>query len=215
VGTEVKNCRILEFDPERRLLMTWRDAPGGEHELPVELVVSGRGDRTMLRLVHSGFLVDESWDEEYEAHQRGWNYELRSLKHYVENFFGCARSYTFRSIDLQSDQTDVWPHVIRNISDYLELDEQLAVEALPQSQAERIAHSKNTILLNNVGRDFVVSTKKLENGIIRIAVEYVRDAAHLHIWAFSWLLSRKEIESRAQPLLNGIVNQLQASVVNT
>ena len=44
-----------------------------------------------LRLVHSGFSSDAGWDHQYDGTVRGWDFELRSLKHYLEHHRGTTR----------------------------------------------------------------------------------------------------------------------------
>ena len=40
------------------------------------------GGKTTLRLVHSGYSVGADWDDEYEAHVRGWRLMLENLRQY-------------------------------------------------------------------------------------------------------------------------------------
>jgi uncharacterized protein YndB with AHSA1/START domain len=40
------------------------------------------GGKTILRLVHSGFSVGADWDDEFEAHARGWQLMLQNLRQY-------------------------------------------------------------------------------------------------------------------------------------
>src|SRR2546428_794734 len=40
------------------------------------------GGKTTLRLVHSGFSASADWDDEYEAHKRGWTLMLQNLRQY-------------------------------------------------------------------------------------------------------------------------------------
>jgi len=40
------------------------------------------GGKATLRLVHSGFSVGADWDDEYEAHARGWKLMLQNLVRY-------------------------------------------------------------------------------------------------------------------------------------
>lgn len=40
------------------------------------------GGKTTLRLVHSGFSVGADWDDEFEAHARGWKLMLENLRQY-------------------------------------------------------------------------------------------------------------------------------------
>jgi uncharacterized protein YndB with AHSA1/START domain len=40
------------------------------------------GGKTTLRLVHSGFSAGTDWDDEFEAHARGWKLMLENLRQY-------------------------------------------------------------------------------------------------------------------------------------
>lgn len=46
------------------------------------LIEARDGGKTTLRLVHSGFSVGADWDDDYEAHARGWKLMLHNLRQY-------------------------------------------------------------------------------------------------------------------------------------
>lgn len=86
---------IQAWEPERRLVTGWPlPTPPGEKPAPptvVEYRLEARGSSTRLRLVHSGFPTGDDWDDIFESHRRGWSYELRSLRHYLEHHRGRSR----------------------------------------------------------------------------------------------------------------------------
>ena len=61
--------------------------PGGRTDYHLQ----AKGDATIMRLVHSGFSEDSSWDWQYHATSRGWKFELGGLKHYLEKHRGVPR----------------------------------------------------------------------------------------------------------------------------
>lgn len=48
----------------------------------VDYHLEGEDGGTRLRLVHTGFSADAEWEDEFDAHRRGWSFELRSLHHH-------------------------------------------------------------------------------------------------------------------------------------
>src|SRR5262245_56076946 len=70
------------YDPPKRIRH-----PSGQSGTKAQLyaewtVEPGKGGKTTLRLVHSGFSASADWDEEYDAHKRGWELMLQNLRHY-------------------------------------------------------------------------------------------------------------------------------------
>lgn len=99
--------RILAWDPPHRLLTTWGEFDGDrETGQRTEYVLEARGGRTFLRVVTSGFSDDPTWDAWVEGTQRGWIFELFSLKHYLERHAGEDRDviYLRRRIDLPREE---------------------------------------------------------------------------------------------------------------
>ncbi len=85
--------KIEIWEPHRHLRTTYEWAPGGAAPaaLAMDFYLEGRGGHTVVRLVHSGFGAGSEWDDEYDGVSRGWRYELRSLRHYLENHRGTPR----------------------------------------------------------------------------------------------------------------------------
>ena len=92
------------WEPGQRLKTRYdslaADGQGGKLPLFMDFQLDGRGGKTTLRLVHSGFGPQADFDNEYDGISRGWPVELRSLKLYAEKHFGqdrqlawCARTY--------------------------------------------------------------------------------------------------------------------------
>jgi len=85
--------RIQIWEPDARLRLVER---WGEGDSAVEFamdffITALSGERATLRLVHSGFGSDASWDEQYTAMETGWTYFFRALKHYLERHLGVPR----------------------------------------------------------------------------------------------------------------------------
>jgi uncharacterized protein YndB with AHSA1/START domain len=71
------------YDPPKRIRHP--SGENGETKAPLyaDWTIEAReGGKTTLRLVHSGFSVGADWDDEYEAHARGWKLMLQNLRQY-------------------------------------------------------------------------------------------------------------------------------------
>jgi uncharacterized protein YndB with AHSA1/START domain len=108
-------CEIVAWEPPAHLRTTWMEAaPSAEaseaerRRLLVDWTLEARGGRTVLRLVHSGFGRDAKWDDEYDGTRRGWEFELRSLRHYLERHPDHARSAFWLRQSVSCDAREAW-----------------------------------------------------------------------------------------------------------
>lgn len=99
--------RIDEWEPLKRLRLVQPPRAGesrperaGAAPVALEFTLDTHEGGTRLRMVHSGFGFGGSWDDEFDGIKSGWQYELRSLRHYLERHrgrprqFGLARAHT-------------------------------------------------------------------------------------------------------------------------
>ena len=101
-GKELADCDheslIRVWEENKHLQFVWIDATPPEQAakakangtfapvpVAVDFHLEAHGSTTRLRLVHTGFSPDPSWDHQYDGTVRGWQFELRGLKHYLEN----------------------------------------------------------------------------------------------------------------------------------
>ncbi len=84
---------VIEATPGERLVLEGV-GPGG---IPFvqEIRVRADGGHTVLELVHSGFGNDADFDDEYEGIDSGWQLALAQLAHYLERYYGNARTNYF------------------------------------------------------------------------------------------------------------------------
>ena len=115
--------RIEAWEPGRRLRLV-TDPPGGDKPgwlvqsdeppapgavpLVLEYLLESSSGVTTLRLVHSGFGDTASWDDEYDGVRRGWAFELRSLRHYLERHRGRSRAYVMSRRPIAGSMTETW-----------------------------------------------------------------------------------------------------------
>jgi uncharacterized protein YndB with AHSA1/START domain len=108
-GPEIEKWLCPEARVENgRIFVSWGEGMGAESKITVlerprrfrhEFGVNGdtkealwvdwsiearAGGGSTLRMVHSGFSTDAKWDEEFEAHARGWALMAKNLRHYLE-----------------------------------------------------------------------------------------------------------------------------------
>jgi uncharacterized protein YndB with AHSA1/START domain len=177
--------RIRVFEPESHLRTTWAAAVQegeGLTELAVDYHLEGRGGRTVLRLVHSGFGRDAAWDEEYDGVRLGWTFELRSLRHYLERHRGHDRRAIF-VVGAKSGLpgAEVW---VRALRDVLGAAEPGALrEGDPYSMAVGGGETfSGTVLDCQPPRQFAGTVAALDEALFRVEVY----AGRPHLWLAAW-----------------------------
>ena len=87
------DSKITIWEPGKRLQYEWAftHTPKSPVPVSVDFHLEGRGGSTMLRVVHAGFGTGKAWDQEYDGVSRGWNIELRGLRHYLLHHLGMDR----------------------------------------------------------------------------------------------------------------------------
>ena len=109
------------WEPNKHLKFVWeaggQEPAGDEQEsadkakpMPtaVDYFLEGRGGSTVLRLVHSGFSTDAKWNEMFDGFSRGWSFELRGLRHYLENHLGKPRIVAWARHKLGISLDEAW-----------------------------------------------------------------------------------------------------------
>jgi len=197
-GEFVGEHRIEILGPERHLRTTMpsmNQKDGKPTLLAVDFHLEGRGGRTALRLVHSGFGRGADWDEEYEGIRIGWTFELRSLRHYLGRHRGHDRQATFL-VGPQTPLTgpEVWQRVV----------EQGFENPLPKDLAEGDRYSfpvdeetvfEGTVLDFEPSRQLAMTVDGLHDGIFRIEVF----AARVHLWLAAWGEGREAVARFEEP----------------
>jgi uncharacterized protein YndB with AHSA1/START domain len=84
-GCGEQRGKILEVEPERRLVFSW-DIPRREATTVVEVTLAPADDSksTDLRLRHSGWGEDPSWDGPFRHHRNAWGALLGALEVYLQ-----------------------------------------------------------------------------------------------------------------------------------
>jgi uncharacterized protein YndB with AHSA1/START domain len=91
----------------------WVDPPaeGSDSEQPsvaVDFYLEARGDKTILRLVHSGFSASSDWDEYYDATEAGWTYFLYNLQHFLGRHPNTSRSMVWERRPTKKEPSEIW-----------------------------------------------------------------------------------------------------------
>lgn len=195
---------ILAWKPEQHLRTRWFEQgtpetaadtanDGSPHDprawsrMTVDFYLEEKGDRTLVRMVHSGFGTDASWDEEYAAHGRGWSFELRSLTHYLEHHEGRERhvAWARRSIEMPRDAA--WSKLAgshgmlhRGRIVGLSAGDVYAVETANRERFEgRVIHNLPPI-------EFAGTAENRGDALLRFGIENYGEGPEASIWLSTW-----------------------------
>jgi len=73
------------------------------------------GGKATLRLVHSGFSVGADWDDEFEAHARGWKLMLQNLRHYFARHSNEPAAHISFMTKVASPRPSLWQTLLRKL----------------------------------------------------------------------------------------------------
>ena len=181
---------IQIWEPDRHLRTgwpTWGAQPDSERQrLAVDYHLEGRGGKTILRLVHSGFGKDAKWDKEYDGVSRGWAFDLRGLRHYLESHRGkvrrvvWARKYTELSVpDAVSRVIGPTGRVLRGPIEGLKEGDRYRLELVGMDR-----HIEGVVATNIRPRNFSGSVTNLDNAFFRSELEACGPDGKEEIWVW-------------------------------
>jgi uncharacterized protein YndB with AHSA1/START domain len=102
------DMKILVWEPPHHLRTSWSFGEGEHPAQITDYVIEAKGGSTVVRVVTSGFPVDASWDGWVEGTNRGWAFELRSLKHYLERHDGESRHVIYLRRRVPLSTAEAW-----------------------------------------------------------------------------------------------------------
>lgn len=168
---------ITIWEEERHLRTLWCGADTPEPEqFGVDFFLEPKGeDQTVLRLVHFGFgpAQEGHWDTMYDGVNRGWDFQLCTLKHYVEHHRGSTRRIIFEQAKLGDMPTpEAWERFV-GPGGLASDDSLLAAKvgstiAAPLTTGDEI---RGTVRRAIPSKDLQIKTENLGSGLLRIQTD--------------------------------------------
>lgn len=205
-GAWESDLEIRAWEPGKHLRTTWPwtiedGLVGVENEVVVDYFIEARaGGGTRLRLVHSGFPVGDEWEDIFDGTRRGWSFELRSLKHYLENHDGRSRRVARVRRPMRGlSAADVWRR--------LWSPEGLvaAGDAEPFTEGGRYGFTMpggielaGRVLVAIPPTDLGLTVEGLENSLFRVGVEHPTgpgEPPEVQLWLATWGALRERVSA--------------------
>lgn len=200
---------IASWEENAHLGTSWHAGPAGSDpiNLPLDIYLEPTAAGTRLKLVHSGFLSDESWDDEFASHSRGWNTELRHLRYYLEEQFGRARSFLRERIPLDdlAQVIGIDGVFLADIGQLREGDH----FSLCVRTREGVEEMKCRLLWQLATTDFVFICDALQGGVVRLSIENFSGTPELWFWAFSYSLTEEQLVKKAGSWFQAVADRVK------
>lgn len=177
---------IEQWKPSQHLRTRYdsqvEDGAGGKRPLFVDFFLEGDGGTTTLRLVHSGFGPEASFDDEYDGISSGWPVELRSLRHYLQRHPGIDRQVAWASTRCDLDPQEAWQRLVSA--------EGLGAPTLgPAREGDTFrvdvpecGSIEGQVLFSPSEREFSGTAANLEDGWFRLHCERWGGATQVWVW---------------------------------
>jgi uncharacterized protein YndB with AHSA1/START domain len=165
--------RIDAWEPHK-LLRTRGFLEHGDGSV-VEYTLEARGGKTTLRLVHSGFAAGAEWEKElFEGTRRGWRYELRSLRHYLERHRGEDRRVAWPKAPVSVDAEEAWRRLLGPEGFVREG----SIEGLKEGERYRVKAAtgerfEGQVVVNEPPFEFAGTIENLSDALISLRVHEV------------------------------------------
>lgn len=187
------------FDAEGRAVESAAVPPA---TLVMEFTLEASGGVTRLTLVHSGFGPGAAWDDELDGVAVGWQFELRSLKFYLERHRGRRRRAGAARITAPFSQSEAWGRLVG--------DESIAIEPWPPAGERTVVRSEigrygGEVLVSIRDREFAMVADELGAGIFRLGTHRSQGRTGVTVWHASYSADQlfiDEATGRSQALLD-------------
>lgn len=163
-------------------------------EIATEYRLETRLGKTVLRLVHSGFGDDESWDDLFDGTRTGWAFELRGLKHYLENHRGRDRTIAWAKAPYATSREEAWNRLMGSDGLLAEGSLAQAAEGTPYSLRAATGDTlEGTVEYLDPPKGFVATVDNWERSFLRVKLEDLYGLREAHVWLSSYALPQETV----------------------
>jgi uncharacterized protein YndB with AHSA1/START domain len=213
-------ARIEVWDPPRKLVLaSGVGAAGMPARLTQDYTIEARsGGTTVLRLVHSGFgrggdrgpqsrsdAIGDPWDWEFDATRRGWDFELRGLRHYLERHPGKPRRTVWIRKKTEKTPEQAWQRLIGGAPGSHGLLSIKPVPSLREGDPYRFVTADGETIggetrVCNPPHDFAGTVRELNDSYLRLRIDHpcspagVDPALEINLWLSMYGASDIEVE---------------------
>ena len=190
-------------EPPHRLRTT-----AGPGPMATDVFLEARGGKTVLRLVQSGFGPGAEWDSELDATHRGWIFQLRGLKHYLEVHRGTPRCVAWARKLISLAPEEAWQKLVRDGG----LVTEGSLDGLKQGNAFRIRMAtgdtfEGEVAANDAPLSFAAITRNWNRALLQIRFDDLplRGYRDVNLWLSTYGVAEAEVralENRWKALLD-------------
>lgn len=203
----------IEIWEEGRRLRTRGFLEHGDRSL-VEYTLEAKGGKTVLRLVHSGFAHGGDWEDElFGGTERGWRYELRSLRHYLERHAGTERRAIWPRAKVRGTAAEAWRRLLGKDG----FAREGSIEGLKEGDRYRVTAAtgdvfSGQVVVNDPPYEFSGTVESLNDGLACLRAYEVggpsRESGHVAcLWLSTWNAPQQDVAAlgeRWRKLLDGL-----------
>jgi uncharacterized protein YndB with AHSA1/START domain len=177
-------------------------------KIAMDFYLEPRRGGTIVRVVHSGFGPEATWDNEYYGVLRGWRYELRSLQHYLERHPGVARRVAWARTAVKVSVESAWEALTG--SDGLIVEGNLTGLDPDSPYFFRAATGhvfRGVVRTLSPPFEFSGTVENLGDSLLRLAVEPITGDPLVWIWLATYGLSQiqvDDLEDKFQKILGRV-----------
>lgn len=172
-----------------------QEKPAAPPVTATDFYLETRSGKTALRLVHSGFSVDSEWDDFYDGVRRGWDFQLWSLRHYLENHRGTPRRTAYVRTFLKNfSRQQAWQRLFG--------PQMLAPEGRFENlnRGDRYAlrsatgdHFTGVVQTFDPPREFSATAENFNNAILEVHSDELFGYRDLNIFLFTYGVPAEEV----------------------
>lgn len=189
---------ITAWEENRHFATAW-EMDQSPAPLVVDYHLETKGGKTVLRLVHSGFPTDESWEDFYQSVCQGWAFELRSLRHYLERHAGQERGVVYLRRRTPATLQEVWEGVLGSAGMALEQDPKELAEGMPYRASSPTGDAwSGRVLICEPALIFAATVNEIGDGLLRFYMDPCQanpELSDLMLWVSLWGRPESEVDA--------------------
>jgi uncharacterized protein YndB with AHSA1/START domain len=178
---------VEAWEPERHLRIGF--PIHGTVRLATDYHLESDGGRTVLRVVTSGFGEGTDWKEWFDGVSTGWDFELRSLQHYLERHRGQERITLSLRARYDVSQEEAWKR-LTGPSGWLRFAQPPVEGTSYHAQVHSGRALGGTVIQSLAPRQLVLTVDQINDGIMRLELE--RGNAVV-LWLAAWGIQQEAV----------------------